>query len=123
MAWEHYASRSQRLRGARCVSWRRPPMPADLASTLAKLQADLGISQAGLAHLLGVRRQTLAQWLAGGRAVWADPWPDIRRTQALLAIAQGGAEEARRWLEAARAKWPKRGKWARAGTPSPGSEP
>jgi len=31
-------------------------MPADLASTLAKLQADLGISQAGLAHLLGVRR-------------------------------------------------------------------
>jgi len=32
-------------------------------------------------------------------------------------------EDAQAWLAEVRAKWPLRGKWARAGTPSPGSEP
>ena len=98
-------------------------MPADLASTLAKLQADLGISQAGLAHLLGVRRQTLAQWLAGGRAVWVDPSAEIKSISGILKLAAEDDVQAVLWLAEARAKWPRRGKWARAGTPSPGSEP
>jgi len=94
----------------------------DLQATLRSLLADLEVSQRGLAALLGFKLRTLESWLKGRRAVWVDPWPAIRRTQALLALAQGGAEEARRWLEAARAAWPLRGKWARAGTPSPGGK-
>jgi len=98
-------------------------MAADLQPTLARLQADLGISQAGLAHMLGVRRQTMARWLAGGRAVWVDPWPAIRNLQALVRHATGDPsvnEEAE--LAEVRERWPLRGKWARAGTPSPGGK-